>query len=363
MADTNTNAVPGFRASVNGLHFTNAWPHEPDLVVDLGPLGRIPIGDASNGLCGGMVYTVIDTFHHRLPPIPDTVRPDPDEPLFKYIVSRLFDSFDIPAGVARYAHWMTLPDGDATGLLPWFTRRGIAWHTITEEWPRVKADIDSGRLAPLGLVTVHGTDLRQLGHNHQVLAYGYEIDGDQTLTLHLYDPNTQPFAADRVRLSVSLADPTRPSPIEHNVGIRHPVRGFFRARYRPVDPSALEPTPPLPLNAVYVAGTMPSPVGPGLRLAATVTMQNLGSVTWTADGPNPFALGSQAPQDNHLWGVNRVPVPHPVAPGEVVTFEVPVQVPAEEGRYPFRWQMVQEGVTWFGDVSVDTTILVRPPGG
>lgn len=355
------NAVPGFKASVNGLHFTNAWPHEPDLVIGLGPLGRVPIGDASNGLCGGMVFTVIDTFHHGLPPIPDTVRPDPDEKLFKYIVNRLFDSFDIPTGVARYLHWMTLPDGDATGLLPWFTRRGIAWHTITEEWPRVKADIDAGHLSPLGLVTVHGTDVRQMGHNHQVLAYGYEVGTDNRLTLHLYDPNTQSFAADRVRLSLSLADPTRPSPIDHNVGIGHPIRGFFRADYSPADPTALEPTPPLPLNAVQVAATMPSPVGPGQRVMASVTMQNLGSVAWSGRGPNPVSLGSQAPQDNQRWGTNRVPLPDDVAPGDTVTFTFPVQVPAEPGRYPFRWQMVQDGVTWFGDVTTDLTILVKPP--
>ena len=50
--------VPGFTPSVNGLRFTNSWPSEPDIVVQVPPLGNVPIGDASNGLCGGMVFTV-----------------------------------------------------------------------------------------------------------------------------------------------------------------------------------------------------------------------------------------------------------------------------------------------------------------
>ena len=81
---------------------------------------------------------------------------------------------DLPAGVLTYYTWMTTADHDS-GL--WFvTRRGVAWKTIKEEWPRVKADIDAGRLCPLGLVTVRGADPRALGHNHQVLAYAYEVD-------------------------------------------------------------------------------------------------------------------------------------------------------------------------------------------
>jgi hypothetical protein len=238
------NAVPGFRASADGLHFKNSWPHEPDVIVDLGPFGKVPLGDASNGLCGGMVYTVIDVFKAGLPPIPDTVNPAGGSPLFKYLVARLFASFDIPAGVLRYYEWMTMPDHD-TGL--WFvTRRGVAWHTIKEEWPRVKADIDHGKLAPLGLVTVHTTDPAMLGHNHQVLAYGYEVDDANRLTLHLCDPNTAASAADNVTLSLDLSNPTHTTRIAHNVNIGRPIRGFFRTSYTYADPSP-------------IAGTLTSP--------------------------------------------------------------------------------------------------------
>jgi hypothetical protein len=353
-----SNAVPGFRASVDGLHFTNTWPNEPDILIDAGPLGKIPIGDASNGLCGGMVYSVMDVFAAGLPPIPDTSNPPADSPLFNYIVSRLFASFDIPSGVLKYYEWMNTPDHD-TGI--WFvTRRGVAWKTIMEEWPRIKADIDGGMLSPLGLVTVYTTDATMMGHNHQVLAYAYEVDDNNRLTLHLYDPNTAPETADDVQLSLDLGNPAHTTPITHNVRIDGNIRGFFRTTYVFNSPAALEPTTPLPSNALYVSGSVPSPLAPGQTAWASVTFQNLGGTTWTSGGSNPFRLGAQNPQDSSTWGLNRIELPHDVAPGDEVTFSFPITSPAAPGTYHFQWRMVQELVTWFGDFSADVPVVVAP---
>jgi hypothetical protein len=232
-----SNAVPGFLPSVNGLHFPNSWPHVPDFVVDLGPFGKVPIGDASNGLCGGMVYTVVDVFRAELPPIADVSNPSAGSPLFKYLAARLLDSFDVPAGVTKYYQWMTTSDGDTKF---WFVpRRGIAWRTVKDEWPAIKADIDAGRPAPLGLVTVHAADPTALGHNHQVLAYAYDVDDAHRLRLRLYDPNTRQPGADDVALSLDLSQPTRATPITHNVNISRPIRGFFRTKYTYHDPHAV----------------------------------------------------------------------------------------------------------------------------
>lgn len=156
------------------------------------------------------MYTVMDVFQAGLPPVPDTTNPPQGSPLFNYLVPRLFASFDIPGGVLKYFDWMNTPDHD-TGI--WFAiRRDVAWHTIMEEWPRIKADIDGGMLSPLALVTVYTTDPTMMGHNHQVAAYAYEVDDANGLTLHLYDPNTAPPGADDVQLSVDLSNPTHTSP-------------------------------------------------------------------------------------------------------------------------------------------------------
>ena len=43
--------LANFLPSINGLHYPNTWPSEPDLTIGT-PFGTIPIGNASNGLCG-----------------------------------------------------------------------------------------------------------------------------------------------------------------------------------------------------------------------------------------------------------------------------------------------------------------------
>ena len=67
--------VPGFLPSTRGLHFPNAFPHVPNLEIDLPGGTTIPVGDAANGLCGGMAYMVRDLFEAGLPPSADAGGP------------------------------------------------------------------------------------------------------------------------------------------------------------------------------------------------------------------------------------------------------------------------------------------------
>src|SRR5436305_14716185 len=107
-----SNVVADFVPSVNGFRFTNSFPHEPDVRLDLGPAGTIGLGDASQGICGGMAFAARDYYEARLP-IPDIDSPPASgTPLFGYLVERLLDSFDVPGGVLKYAEWMMMPAGD-----------------------------------------------------------------------------------------------------------------------------------------------------------------------------------------------------------------------------------------------------------
>ena len=227
--------VPDFVASRSGLAFANSFPSQPDVSVRVPVYGTVNIGDASKGVCGGMVFTVLDLREFGRPPFPDTEPPPADSPLFHYIVGRLIDSWDLPTGVLRYLSWMNTPDGDRS--LFSFTRRGVWRRTLVDEWPKVRAAIDNGRLCPLGLVTVESRNPNDLGANHQVLAYGYDLDDDAHLTLHVYDPNTRIAHADDVWLKLSVGDPRSPGSIDHDVNIGHPIRGFFEVPYSPRDPA------------------------------------------------------------------------------------------------------------------------------
>jgi hypothetical protein len=237
------NAVPNFVASRDGLGFVNNWPAQPDVVINLPVAGKVNIGDASNGLCGGMVYTVRDFYEAKIP-MPASPQPAAGTPLYGYIVRRLFDSFDLPGGVVKYYNWMNMPDADQSLLgLTALTRHGIVWHTINEEWPQIRDDIDAGHPCPLGLVTVQSINPKDLGRCHQVLAYAYDVEWP-TLTIRLYDPNTDPSAADDCSLSLDISHPSQKTSITHNVGISDPIRGFFRTRYDAADPASLVPPAP-----------------------------------------------------------------------------------------------------------------------
>jgi hypothetical protein len=103
-------APRSFQPSQDGFVFTNAWPSEPAVVLPT-PFGKINIGNAAAGLCGGMVFAALDYWHTGI--LPPATRPAPGEPLYRYIVRRLVDSWHLPAGVAQYYQWMNLPDGDS----------------------------------------------------------------------------------------------------------------------------------------------------------------------------------------------------------------------------------------------------------
>jgi hypothetical protein len=223
-----------FLPSRDAFGFANSWPDEPAVRLPA-PLGRVGIGNAARGLCGGMVFCALDYWHAGADP-PGTL-PAPGEPLFGFIVRRLVRSWHIPAGVARYYRWMTLPDDDearprAGSLIS--RRRGLRSRSIAGQWPRIRAQLDAGHPAALGLVTVASANPLQLGWNHQVLAYAYDLDGSQ-VRLQVYDPNSGPD--DNVDIRFDTAAPG--SGFTHTVNIARPIRGFFLTPYSPAPPPGL----------------------------------------------------------------------------------------------------------------------------
>jgi len=175
---TDSNAVQGFAPSVNGLHFANRW--EPGPTIRLGIIDPrwVGVGDAKSGLCGGMSVFVRERFGAGQPIPADLTSPANGSPLFKAIVRRQIISLDFMRVPLRF--WR------AASMDP----AALARRTLETEWPRIRADIDAGRLAMTGLIRHHGWNPMLLDRDHQVLAYAYETDGPTgPVTLHLYDPN------------------------------------------------------------------------------------------------------------------------------------------------------------------------------
>jgi len=211
------NVVPGFLPSRHGLHFANRYPPGP--TVKLGPLDPrwIGVGDASAGLCGGMCFTVRDLFEAGLPVPPDREPPANGSARFKSIVRRQVQSLDwfrLPARFYRRSAFGSSLGGDR------------AKTSFEKEWPKIRREIDEGRLAMIGLIRVAGLNPFKLTGNHQVIAYGYAEDG-RGVTLRIYDPNWPDN--DNVTATLHLDDALRPTKLESSTG--EPLLGWFIAPF------------------------------------------------------------------------------------------------------------------------------------
>jgi hypothetical protein len=225
--------MTGFIPSQHGFRFANSFPHVPDITLNI-PFGKIVLGDAADGLCGGMVFAALDHFIAKRP-IPAVTTPPTGNPLFDFLVRRLLESFNLPFGIVNYITLMNpdFPDGETSLSEKGFAPHGRAWHTIRTEWPAIKKILDSGQPCPLGLVRVKASDLSQLGNNHQVLATGYDVI-DDLLTLYIYDPNFP--NRDNLTLTINLAHPEQFTPIQYNSFDGLPVFAFFRVKYKFIPP-------------------------------------------------------------------------------------------------------------------------------
>jgi hypothetical protein len=215
-----------FKPSQDGFPFPNYW-HAGTPVIEVStPLGTIPIGDASGGVCGGMVFAAADYFLAGLP-VPQT----PEPPLFKYLCRRLLDSWQLPFGVLKYYDWQRRSTASRV-LAGVKLFDGTAFLTATVEWPKVQARLDAGAVAPLGLVKATGFDPRRMGQHHQVLAYMYELQ-DSNVIIDIYDPNHP--GDDGATLAFTLNDPDAEQFVTHSRD-GPTIRGFFLTDYEPSEP-------------------------------------------------------------------------------------------------------------------------------
>jgi len=231
--------VPGFSPKTGGFHFTNAFHSNPIRQFKLGNIATLNIGDAANGLCGGMSFTVRDLFEHRIGPPPDTTPPKAGDARYEYIVQRQIDSFE--EGLVPLEFYLLMSPGRPEREPVWaqwlafvhVDRHSRTYVMVHEEWPKIRAELDAGKLSTLGLVRVIDRDPAKLGQNHQVVAYGYDLEGT-ALTLHIYDPNYP--NDDSVTLGLDIRDPRGVAAPRYSKSAA-PVVCFFRIGYARQEPA------------------------------------------------------------------------------------------------------------------------------
>ena len=217
--------APAFLPSVNGFAFANRWPHVPPLRFRVG--GPVPvelaIGDAANGLCGGMAFAALDLWFAGLRPGAGSEAPLEGTAPFRYLARRQIDSFELGLGPARFY------------LLgaPWRSAASRSAEILRRELPRIRRELTAGRPVAIGLVHAVSANPATLIQDHQVVAYRVEaglLAG--SLSLRIYDPNLP--GDDSIRLIIGRAAGTGAVSIDYSPG--PPVVAFFKQGYRPRGP-------------------------------------------------------------------------------------------------------------------------------
>lgn len=247
--------ISGFRPTTRAFKFGNNFPDTPLFNIPappvpppLPPLPPVPYNTAGNGVCGGMVYAVRDYFENGLLVPSSNTWPATGSAVFNYIRDRLIESFNIPTlGFNRYYEFMdpTRPANEPVHVGPISVGKHCkGWMILNEEWPKIKQDIDTGHLCCLGLVLLISGNPADIGHNHQVIAYGYEQFGND-IFIKVYDPN-EPMD-DSVRLSFNNGNPNSDFTINYtrcggkqltNINGSVKVFGFFKSEYHRTGPPA-----------------------------------------------------------------------------------------------------------------------------
>ena len=234
--------VPGFLPSTHGFRFANSFPaNTAHVSVRVGSVD-MAIGDAANGLCGGMVYAVRDHFHAGMP-IPAHKAGPVSGVLYEYLVGRLYDSFD---GLGWTEYLRLMSPGCSAG-----ERARTAYFTAL---PSIESDVRNGAPSPSGLVQVNTDDPFKVGNNHQVLVYGFERNG-RRVRLRIYDPNHP--ARDDITLDFDTS--VTPPVFSYSVppGGDGRIYSFFCHRYQQRQPPPADQIPP------WIDFPFPNPLAEG----------------------------------------------------------------------------------------------------
>ena len=114
----------------------------------------------------------------------------------------------------------------------------------------------------------------------------------------------------------------------------------------------------------------------GALQAVPITVTNTGNFVWNAGGANPVDLSyhwSDASGNTAVWDGLRTKLALDVPAGGSQTLQAQLQFPTTPGSYTLRWDMAQEGITWFSGKGVPTfdqavaiqspTVTPPPTGG
>ena len=94
----------------------------------------------------------------------------------------------------------------------------------------------------------------------------------------------------------------------------------------------------------------PSSMDADQTYVVTIHVTNAGNFTWPGSGDNPVEMGYHwytSAGELVVWDGERSALPADVPSGDNATVQATVTAPHRGGKYILKWDLVQEGVTWF----------------
>jgi hypothetical protein len=113
-------------------------------------------------------------------------------------------------------------------------------------------------------------------------------------------------------------------------------------------------------GARAIASTLPSSMEAGQTIVVRLTFRNTGASTWTA--ADNYRLGAVGDSDPFAAARQLLSPGEAIAPGQQKSFSFTFQAPSHAASYLTQWQMLREGIGWFGDiVSRQIQVAAAPP--
>lgn len=224
--------------------------------------------------------------------------------------------------------------------------------------------------------------------NTGALAWNATGENPVRLCFQWDDPLGNPIPGDQFAGGYSLADDVPPGGTAtfENVLVRAPIpRGKYTLAFdlvkegvswfsasgsRPYD-LAIEVRTQAPDHMAQWIETVAIPentltVGESIR--GQVTVKNAGALAWSSEGENPVQLGYRwyTPTGQQVQvAADQFQLAQDVPPRDLAIFErILVHAPEIPGEYTLKWDLMSEGLGWFGDngsPTADIVVTVKPP--
>jgi N-acetylmuramoyl-L-alanine amidase-like protein len=277
-------------------------------------------------------------------------------------------SADVPAGqLAQVEATLAFPSAPGTYTLRWdLVQEGVSWFSgkgvrMAEQTVTVRPFVAPFYGGSLGVDQTPGTMGAKLTVSVPVKIENmsnFDWGANVNLSYHWYDAAGNVVAWDGLRTSLAGTARTQIAAINAQIAVPS-TPGTYKLRYDIVQEGVTwfsgqgMQTPVKQVSVVVPAlsalYSVPPTVSGALNSMVTVpiTITNSGTTTWQPGAFNvAYHLFTQSGAI-FVWDGVRTALPAAVAPGQPVTLNAIVKIPASPGAYVLRFDIVQEGVAWF----------------